>query len=1211
MAKCPVCGTVGAETGVLCPNECAYLVRESALEVNAKGLERYLGKLIGGRYAVVGYLGRGGMGVVYRARDIKGSGEVAVKVLLAHKPGKRAIRRFLREAKVAVRLRHPNIVATYGFGRVDDGFFLAMELVEGQPLSRYFRRGIPFDALVAIGMQTLSALTAAHDAGVIHRDLKPGNILVGRNERGGLMVKVVDFGLARFLQPERDTLTRTGELVGTPRYMSPEQARGSRDIDITTDLYALGVILYEFMAGKVLFDAEVATAVAVMHITEEVPPISPREGMVMPTGFEAVVRALLAKDQRSRPQSAQEVRSTLAPFLNQKRAASAPTPEIPLDPKQFQNPIEVPLELIAEVPSAQADGQIHFDPPLVGRRAPLQTLWDLHRRAIDAGEGAAVFVLGETGVGKSRLLEAFRDGILDSAEMDWFQGVTDQDGGHGLAAVRQAMAALFGLRHENRVDTQELIHATMERWGNADLGDVLRLTDFFRPEERDRPLVQGHFGDDLDDPERAERELLFSTLERCMRRAAAERPFILSLEDLHWCGAPTRELLDYMLPRLSKTPAPIVVLATFRSDSMSAQDWGGLRERAAKIKGGYYREEVLSPLDVAASKELLKAMFKAAPRLVEQIIGLTEGNPLHIISVLRFVQDKGLITEKAGRWDLGPDVRLREVLPPQTTDLMMARLEVLTQRHPLRDVLARVLERSALVGRRVPFRLLRSLLTYESTIQPPAQPLLPHLDEALDFFQAEGVLQEDVDDPEDVLVFSHGLLREVLVQRLRGRHSTRSMHLAAAKAKELYFFQSLDAHAEDIGNHFNEARQWDRAMHWYLRAGEVARRSWDMQACEGMFRRAQGLMNKLTRPSLSLRRRISEALGELCLTEGRLSEAQSFFEDAFDAAENGGEGKAMAHLLFLRGNVAREQSDFRRSDAYYRECLAVSRALGDRAGIGRALLGLSKLARHRSYLGDAHKFLTAAEEQFELLKDARALADCNRQRAFIYMRDGEWDAARRHLKKGLELNRRAEDKRGLAHVHRDMAQLDVLQGRYDHGQIHARKALNLFEAIGTQFGFAQTLSTMGSIHRGQGHNQAAGNMFQRALQVYEALDSGKEVARTLFQLGAVALKLGRPREARGHFTAAHERASLAEHAFLEGMGLAGLAWTAATADDVRSARTYLQHAHRRLPKQTLFVTDLVEIYRACAECFERHGESALALACQRKADVLSQALGRQ
>ncbi len=1209
MAKCPECGTTGPETGVLCPSKCAYLVRESALEVNAKGLERYLGKLIGGRYAIVGYLGRGGMGVVYRARDLKGPGEVAVKVLLSQTPGKRAIRRFLREAKVAVRLRHPNIVATYGFGRVDEGFFLAMELIEGQPLSRYFRRGIPFDALAAISIQVFGALDSAHAAGVIHRDLKPGNILVGKNDRGGLMVKVVDFGLARFLQPERDTLTRTGELVGTPRYMSPEQARGSRDIDVTTDLYAMGVILYEFMTGKVLFDAEVPTAVAVMHITDPVPPMVDRDGMKSPPGFEAVVRNLLAKNQRARPQSALEVRNQLTPFLNEKAAKQAP--EMPLDPAQFQNPVEVPLELIAEVPSAQADGEIHFQPPLVGRRAPLQIMWDLHRQAIDDGKGAVILLTGETGVGKSRLLESFKDGILDVAEMDWFHGETTERGSHGLGALREAMAQIFGLRSEPREEARELIRLVMERWGNVDEGEVERLTDFFRPSESPWTLVKGHFGDDRDDLDRAERELLFGAIERAMRRAASERPFVMALEDVHWASAPAREFIEYLVPKLKATPAPIVLVTTLRSDSPQMQAWRPLLDRLKRLTPGAAVHIEIERLSDEDCRDLLKAMLKASPRLVEGIVELTDGNPLHTIHVLRFLQDRDLIVEKVGQWDLRSGERIRDLVPPQTADLLLARLDHLIRDHQLKAPLAHIIDRCALVGRRVPFKLLRRLIAVEAALAPQnVAGLLDNLDEALDFFQTEGILVEDVDDPGDVLVFCHGLLREVLNQRLKGRREARVTHLAAARAKEHAWASSLDDHAEEIAAHYEEAQRWEEALEWLIRAAEVARRSWDMRACEDLYLRAQQLMKHLAKPQLSTTRRISEALGELCMTEGRFGEAAVYFDEAFDAAENAGEGKAMAHLLFLRGNVAREMGDFQKSDLLYRECLAVSRALADRAGIGRALLGMSKLARHRGQVEDAHKFLTAAEEQFSLQSDDRALADCNRQRAFIYMRDGKWEAGRRHLKQALDLNQQIGDKRGLAHVHRDMAQLDVLQGRYDHGQIHARKALNLFEAIGTQFGFAQTLSTMGSIHRGQGHNQAAGNLFIKALSLYEVLDAGKEISRTKFQLGAVALKLGRPREARSHFTAAHEQASLAEHAFLEGMGLAGLAWAAAVTEDPKSCRTYLQHAHRRLPQQLLFMPDLVEIYEACARCFERNDELPLAQACQRKADQITAALGR-
>lgn len=1206
MAKCPVCGTIGAETGVLCPNQCAYLVRESALEVDAKGLERYLGKLIGERYAVVGYLGRGGMGVVYRARDIKGSGEVAVKVLLNPKPGKRAIRRFLREAKVAVRLRHPNIVSTYGFGRVDEGFFLAMELVDGQPLSRYWRRGVPFDALIAIALQSLSALGAAHAADVIHRDLKPGNVLIGQNERGGLMVKVLDFGLARFLQPDRDTLTRTGELVGTPRYMSPEQARGSRDIDITTDLYALGVILYEFATGKVLFDAEVPTAVAVKHITDPVPPMVPRDGLDLPAGFEAVVRKMLAKDAKSRYPDTMAVRGALAPYLKKERNA-----ELPIAPGGFQNTVEVPPQLAQSVESAKPDGTVHFEPSVIGRKAQLRKLWTLHRQAIDNGRGSVVFVRGEAGIGKSRLLEAFRDGMLESAEMEWYSGETQQSDGQGLSALRRALGALLGLRAQDRDAARRWIHDVLVSWGGEAEEDIDRLTRFFRSDERLDDQRAAFAGSNEDERAQADREQLFGVIERVLRRAASQRPLLMCLEDLHWAGAPTRGFLEYLLPRLKSTPAPLMLVCTMRSDDEDARDWDEVLPRLLRYEADLFHQMELRPLEEDQSRTLVRAMLKATDRLTTAILGMTSGNPLHITQMLRFMHDRQLIVEEDGVWDLPSGSRARELVPPELADLMTARLEHLLARHRLREELTQLVQRAALIGRRVPYRLLLRLLEMEKDAgNARVKALLEHLEEMLDLLLEEGILFEDLDHTEDILTFCHGVLRETLNQGLKDRRSMRGTHLAAAQAKEIYYARTLDGHAAEIAEHYEAARREEDAMHWQMRAADAARRSWNLRACEEHYLRARQLMKRLPGVTPHQRRELYEALGEIYLSTGRHDRASKCFVRAFDAAEEAGEGDAMAHLLFQQGNVWRERGRLKDAEKAYQECLAVSRALGVHEGIGNALLGLSKLARQSGAQPEAHRFLSAAEEQFEQLADNKALADCHRNRAYIYMRQGEWSQGKKHLKESLQINRDRQDRWGLAHVHRDLAKLAVLRGRNDEGQINARKALDLFENIGARYGFAKSVYTLAQVHKAQGHYQAAGDQFQRALAIFEALAADREIAESMFQLGYVALRLGRPREARTWFDRAHHQGTLAGSLFLQGMALAGTAWACAENDDPQSTRAYLQQAHRKLPRDYHHVPDLADIYYACARCFEAHRENALAQACERKSDLILRSLER-
>jgi serine/threonine-protein kinase len=257
------------------------------------------------RYRVVREIGRGGMGVVYEARDEKLQRTVAVKVLSAREIDEPTRRRFLREARAAAALNHPNIVAVYDAGESNGVPYLVMEHVRGRSL-----REDPPDSLdeaIDVARQVCDALEHAHARGVVHRDLKPGNVLV-RRDGGRTDIKLTDMGIALIRDTAR--MTRTGAISGTPHYMAPEQALG-RDVDGRADLYALGVMLYAWAAGRLPFEGTDALAVVSQHI--HVPAVSPRRHRPdLSAELEAIVLRLLAKDPDARFAGAAELRSALA-----------------------------------------------------------------------------------------------------------------------------------------------------------------------------------------------------------------------------------------------------------------------------------------------------------------------------------------------------------------------------------------------------------------------------------------------------------------------------------------------------------------------------------------------------------------------------------------------------------------------------------------------------------------------------------------------------------------------------------------------------------------------------------------------------------------------------------------------------------------------------------------------------------------------------------
>jgi len=229
-------------------------------------VRRSLEKALGGQYEVLRLLGRGGMGAVYLTRDTALERLVAVKVLSLDKGEDTASReRFRREARTAARLTHPNIVPLHGFGEADGMLYLVMGYVQGQPLSARMR-GAARPGLAEsrrIGVEIADALDHAHGRGVVHRDVKPDNILID-DETGRAML--ADFGIAK-ARGGGTSVTQAGGVIGTPAYMSPEQAAGREELDGRSDLYSLGIVLYALVAGRLPFEGKDGGEILVKHLT--------------------------------------------------------------------------------------------------------------------------------------------------------------------------------------------------------------------------------------------------------------------------------------------------------------------------------------------------------------------------------------------------------------------------------------------------------------------------------------------------------------------------------------------------------------------------------------------------------------------------------------------------------------------------------------------------------------------------------------------------------------------------------------------------------------------------------------------------------------------------------------------------------------------------------------------------------------------------------
>lgn len=344
---CAKCGNRIDSPGSPCPR-CGEPTRGNSPDQWAptvvNRVDPMIGQVVGTKYRIEGLLGAGGMGRVYRARRLMIGDVVALK-LMQPIQGRdpKMIARFQREAQAAARLKHQNVVTVYDFGVSDDGsFYLVMELVEGQSLRTVMREQGPLPPMVVAKVveQVCSALDEAHRQNIVHRDIKPDNIMV--DFRGDeVRVKVLDFGIARMRDFPGATATQSTMPLGTPHYMSPEQCLGE-DLDGRSDIYSMGIVTFEMLAGVVPFNSPTSTAVVIQHVNQD-PPSLHTLNVSIPEAMEKVVLHALAKRREDRPQTAEAFAEEFRAVAEGQRMDSPGSgfdPTVPMPPPIQSSPPE-------------------------------------------------------------------------------------------------------------------------------------------------------------------------------------------------------------------------------------------------------------------------------------------------------------------------------------------------------------------------------------------------------------------------------------------------------------------------------------------------------------------------------------------------------------------------------------------------------------------------------------------------------------------------------------------------------------------------------------------------------------------------------------------------------------------------------------------------------------------------------------------------------
>jgi predicted ATPase len=579
-----------------------------------------------GHYRLDERIGEGGMGEVFRAFDTRLNRPVAVKVMRARRRGDRAVKGFLREARAASALNHPNIVIIHEIGETPAGdHFIVQELIQGRTLRSTLKASAgpaTLDTLVEVGSQIARALGAAHAGGVVHRDIKPENIMI----RADGFVKVLDFGLA-FHTGDEDTVdltTRThaeadtlpATFTGTPSYMAPESVNGEM-AGAAGDIFALGVVLYEMAAGRRPFGGLTSASVVASIVSDEPVPLG-RVNRGIPPAFDELVMVMLRKEPALRP-SAKEVERALAAIRES-------------DPGEAVAPAAVRRTT-------------------VGRESQRAQLMRAYAR-VKQGRSLIVALTGEPGIGKTSLVEDFLPELIARGERPTIARGRCSETLAGSEAYLPILDVLDALLHRHDGPSlATVIKAVAPTWylqvATPSIGESTTVESALSGEARQAQPAASQ--------ERMKREL-----GALLQEISRIQPVVLFIDDLHWADISTVDILNYLAGRFSDMR--VLVVTSYRPADMALANHPFVAIRSDLQSRGLFEEIGLGFLETADVEHYLALEFPGHgfPRdFAGSIHAKTEGSPLFMVDLLRYLRDTGGIVQEKGTWIVArgvPDV---------------------------------------------------------------------------------------------------------------------------------------------------------------------------------------------------------------------------------------------------------------------------------------------------------------------------------------------------------------------------------------------------------------------------------------------------------------------------------------------------------------------------------------------------------------------------
>ncbi|MCK4416578.1 MAG: protein kinase [Candidatus Latescibacteria bacterium] len=1083
-----------------------------------------------GHYQIRRLLGEGGMGEVYKAYDSALDREVALKVLserLARE--KRNRERFYQEARSAASLNHPNVVTIHDVGEKDGVPYFVMEYLQGTVLSRVIKKSagnrLPTERALDLTRQICQALNAAHRRGILHRDIKPDNVMVAPDGTA----KVLDFGIASIARST--TLTKANELLGTVEYMAPEQLLAD-GVDQRSDIYSLGVVLYEMLTGELPFTGTTPAAILYQQL-EEKPTPPGNLNTSIPISVEKIVLKALSKDPNQRYQSASEMLEDIRGILERKPPAEVSAEPIKDETEEF---------------AGEKFGGRDFQPKLVGREKELKYLKTLFNQP-QGDRGYTVFLAGEAGIGKTRLADEFLQYATRKGALALSGACLYREGTQPYLPFIDALRGCFdsatkGMSDETREEIKLLIRneapelAHVIQRFTASIGRTTKKPELGNVDlngqtpNSERPLVSS-----------GARTRLFEVISQLLILISEGRPVVLLLDDIHWADSASLTLLHYIAR--STASHPLMIITTYRPEELitpEGEKVSPLAETMQRMsREGLYQKIELGGLSKEDLPRIIESIFRRttfSDDFVDSLYQETEGNPFFIIEVLKLLRDQGVVFESKGVWHTKREIT-KEDIPERIYDVIVRRIQRLEEDQ------RELLQLAAVEGEKFTSTVLSNVLNI-SKIQ--LLKMIHRLERVYQIIRSEG----------DNYIFNHTKIREILYAEIPAE-LRREYHLAVGQCLETEHKSNLDVILDKLANHFYWGEDFNRAFPYLVKSGDRANRLFASKASCTYFEQALDSLEKANQIEAKdkLRKELLYKLGSSYEILGDLDRALESYENCAQLSERLNDLETKAASLRRIGRINRKQGDWDNAMLHFKTSQALYEEMGHKQGIAQVLtdigtvfaekgeytravehfqqaLEIAHRAEHNELMasiytnlgivynmkGQRDEAISYCQESislYESVGDLQGLARVYHNLAMIYGDEKDWHNSEQFYGKSLKIAKKIKDSALTALIYLNKAEVYLNTLELRKAKESCVRAVETFKKSGDRLGTADASKMLGIASKLQGDWESAEFYFKDSISLNEELESPLGLAEVYREYGAMLKEKGELDRARAKF----------------------------------------------------------------------------------------------